>query len=419
MAAEVCMEILEEIRASSLNFVISETPYSAYISLRKRFVKNSVPKSKSSLLSQSEFQLQVENEALKKQVQEVLSRLEESEASFDLAHDTIEILESEAKKAESKLFEIMKNSKAALDDKKEEINVLNGVIKSTGDETLRIKNENKKLTKGAKAHEKEIYNLENKNENQRQTIKNLRESLNSVKSEKKKLENKFDKKSIKPKAIDSNSNCLENNYIENPAEPVKTTKKVLSSGHQFSDLSTPLESITSTNHSSGPCNPQGNIFSPPKTSISSPPKTSLSNTSQISSSITHKSSRSNNPQTILSNTTQTISSSTSQASLPSKENSSKTYISISLHLSSSSLPLMNHSASCQTSSKISNQLSEEQDDPKVDDDTPKEEWSHLSPIERAVLRSLSTILKFIYIMFIGQHPKLPCILFLCLQESTP
>jgi hypothetical protein len=64
--------------------------------------------------------------------------------------------------------------------------VLNGVIKSTGDETLRIKNENKKLTKGAKAHEKEIYNLENKNENQGKTIKNIRESLNSLKSEEEK-----------------------------------------------------------------------------------------------------------------------------------------------------------------------------------------------------------------------------------------
>ena len=56
----------------------------------------------------------------------------------------------------------MKNSQAVLDDKNEEIKVLNGVIKNNGDETLRLKNENKKLTKGTQAHEKEIYNLENK-----------------------------------------------------------------------------------------------------------------------------------------------------------------------------------------------------------------------------------------------------------------
>ena len=39
----------------------------------------------------------------------------------------------------------MKNSKAVLDDKNQEIKLLNGVIKNNGDETLRLKNENKKL----------------------------------------------------------------------------------------------------------------------------------------------------------------------------------------------------------------------------------------------------------------------------------
>ena len=58
----------------------------------------------------------------------------------------------------------MKNSNSALDDKHEEIKVLNGVIKNNGDETSRIKNENNKLNKGAKAYEKEIYNLEKNNE---------------------------------------------------------------------------------------------------------------------------------------------------------------------------------------------------------------------------------------------------------------
>ena len=37
---------------------------------------------------------------------------------------------------------------------------------------MRIKNENTKLTKCVKAHEKEFFNLENKNENQGQTMLN-------------------------------------------------------------------------------------------------------------------------------------------------------------------------------------------------------------------------------------------------------
>ena len=146
MATAVCMTILEEIRSSNLNFGISETPYSAYISLRKRFVKEFVPSSKSSLLSQP-----VESETFKKEIADVLAKLEESEANCTLAQDTIASLESKVQKAEAKSFEIMKNSKTALDDKNEEIKVLNGVIKKNNDEALRLKNENKKLAKGSKA----------------------------------------------------------------------------------------------------------------------------------------------------------------------------------------------------------------------------------------------------------------------------
>ena len=121
MATEVCTNILEEIRSSSLNFVISETPVSAYISLRKRFVKDVV---QPSLPRQSD-----ENEALKKQVTEVLAKLKQSEDHCASARGTIGILETKVQKAQSKVFEIMKNSKAALDGKKEEIKVLNGVMK--------------------------------------------------------------------------------------------------------------------------------------------------------------------------------------------------------------------------------------------------------------------------------------------------
>ena len=92
MATEACMQIIEELRTSSLNFVIRKKPYSAYISLRKRFLNNVVPKSKSFFLRHSD--LQIENETLKKQVTEVSAKLEESEAKCDLANEIIEILEA-------------------------------------------------------------------------------------------------------------------------------------------------------------------------------------------------------------------------------------------------------------------------------------------------------------------------------------
>jgi hypothetical protein len=36
---DVCDQLLQQLRLSNLNFVVSETPYSAKICLRKRFVK--------------------------------------------------------------------------------------------------------------------------------------------------------------------------------------------------------------------------------------------------------------------------------------------------------------------------------------------------------------------------------------------
>jgi peptidoglycan hydrolase CwlO-like protein len=124
------------------------------------------------------------------------------------------------------------------------------VIQNNGDETLRLKNENKKLAKGTKAHEKEIYNLENKNENQGQTIKNLKESLNGLKADKKKLEKRIDRKAKKIKATDSHSNCLD---TETPAKPLKPNRNILISPKtSISQCSTTKTSTSRTRSSSTP-----------------------------------------------------------------------------------------------------------------------------------------------------------------------
>ena len=79
-----------------------------------------------------------------------------SEAKCATANDAVATLETKVQKAESKLSDMMKNSKFALDDKKEETKLINNLIKNHADEVSRIKNENRKLTKGAKAHEKAV-----------------------------------------------------------------------------------------------------------------------------------------------------------------------------------------------------------------------------------------------------------------------
>ena len=123
-------KILDVVQNSGLHFVINRTPFSAYITIRQKFISNHGSQMLESY-SEDVIKLKIENETLQKQVTEVSVKLEESEAKCDLAHDTIEILESKVKNAESKVLEFMKNSKSALDDKNEEIKVLNSVIKNT------------------------------------------------------------------------------------------------------------------------------------------------------------------------------------------------------------------------------------------------------------------------------------------------
>ena len=57
-AIQTCENLLKQIRASNLNFIIHETPYSTKVCLRKRYIKDaSGPSSSSSstIITQTEF----------------------------------------------------------------------------------------------------------------------------------------------------------------------------------------------------------------------------------------------------------------------------------------------------------------------------------------------------------------------------
>ena len=67
-AHEACEKILLETRSSNLHFVISESPYSAQISLRKRFVKE---------FNASRSQPQISLNSDKDQTSNIIQQLEE------------------------------------------------------------------------------------------------------------------------------------------------------------------------------------------------------------------------------------------------------------------------------------------------------------------------------------------------------
>ena len=196
-AREICEKLLLEIRASNLNFVVHETPYSAQICLRKRFIKeangpstsisSSSPTLKTTELEDSIAALQNEKDDLE-------TKLEESERNSSSYMDTIAILEEKVEKAEAGLYNYMAKNRNSENEKNQEIKVLKGAIKNTNDELQNKKIEINQIKKVVKVKEKENYNLETKVENQANAIKSLKETCNSQKREKQKLEKELKRK---------------------------------------------------------------------------------------------------------------------------------------------------------------------------------------------------------------------------------
>ena len=157
----ICDQIIQEIRSSQLNFVISETPYSAQISLRKKFLKEFNPGKtvQGNLATQQNY------------LEEALDNIEKFKVQSESDRDTIAILETKVQKAEADLYDSIEKQRNGINNKMEEIKVMKGALKNKDDEISRNKSEQAKLSKLVKANEKYIYKLDKLSENRDQTIK--------------------------------------------------------------------------------------------------------------------------------------------------------------------------------------------------------------------------------------------------------
>ena len=92
--------------------------------------------------------------------------------------------------------------------KKGELDVLNNVIKTSQVKVAKLESDKKYVNKVTKAKDKEIHNLENKNENQQDNIQRLKDKLNKANIEKARSEKELKKakKNVKPEKEDKNHN---------------------------------------------------------------------------------------------------------------------------------------------------------------------------------------------------------------------
>ena len=100
-AHNVCQKVLNNLRLSNLNFMISETPYSAQILLRKRFLKEvSGPESSFDIGgndSDHKRGLANENSMLRKEIEDIEEKIESD-------REIVKILEEKVAKAEAAAF---------------------------------------------------------------------------------------------------------------------------------------------------------------------------------------------------------------------------------------------------------------------------------------------------------------------------
>ena len=200
-----CEILLNNLRKSNLTFVLQETPYSLYLTIRKKFIKKFA---EPSLTENRKTEASNENETLK-------AELVQAKLTCKKLKETNKVLENKIKSTEVELVTIREKQKKALDVKQDEIKVLKDVIKNSNTEKSSIRDELSQSKKVVKKKEKEIYSLERKVENMIENVKGLKESIYGLKNEKSKLE-----KSIKN--IEKKSQTIIF-HIDTPKEVHKST----------------------------------------------------------------------------------------------------------------------------------------------------------------------------------------------------
>ena len=164
--------ILKSIKNSNLHFNLNETPFSVYITIRKKYLK--FPQS---FVNGNQVDLKPEySEIGSKAVDLVLveenailkAKIEEQDTAKRGDEEIVRDLADKLALAKSEISDYMSKNRSLEKvgmDRLEQIEAAKTVTKKLNDELCRSKNEVGKIKKELKANEKEIYNLKNKVDN--------------------------------------------------------------------------------------------------------------------------------------------------------------------------------------------------------------------------------------------------------------
>ena len=167
-AHETLQQLVQNLYTSNLHFHLTETPYSAQILIRKKFLKNRIGQSSTTLNFQSE-----EINYLNNKIAELQKQVKDSNYIAN-------ILEKKLGQAEAEALKVYDENKTKMEALKSSIKNSDFLAKNV---TKRLEAEQKV----AKENEKLIQKLQHKSENLVKNNKNIQAELKKVKNENKKL----------------------------------------------------------------------------------------------------------------------------------------------------------------------------------------------------------------------------------------
>ena len=213
-ASVTCSRVLNTIKTSQLDFYLQETPYSAFITIRKKYMKDF--KHTTEDLSEN---IEVENiiKDLKRENEKLTNYAKEKEVESDSIKNNARILEEKLEKAEKEMLKHFEHSNKQKSDLSEEINLLKSLKKKDNDTIANLKIDLSKSRTESKSLHKELSNMEKKNENLKNKVDNAnaskRESI--IKNKKLASEIKTMKKKIEHLEQENNNEKGVNNNDSN------------------------------------------------------------------------------------------------------------------------------------------------------------------------------------------------------------
>jgi predicted nucleic acid-binding Zn-ribbon protein len=263
---QVCQEIHNLVEESGLHFSINQTPFSSYITLRKKFIKPEAGiysdseatdvvnphlvseqlQAENNNLSDLLAHREAENEALKEEAKQ-------NESKFETMCTNFQAKERELKLQLSKQKTNIQNLSNTLDSKDLQISDF-GILKQTlktfqHDEKVHLKDV-ADLNKLAKLKDKEIYNLQKRIDNFVDTTNNLKEKAKELLEEKnaaekhiKNVEKKFGKEK---KRLETKVDILEKRLVRETKNVSVQTSTLSTSSTLDMNSNSHLENATKT-----------------------------------------------------------------------------------------------------------------------------------------------------------------------------